>query len=86
MFDILKKKNSIKSSFKAIAARKYLTKTKYLGSWLPYTCIKGIWGVTIYLLSFLLTSLNDFPNPNLNIYIIIFIIDGYAASNETDNY
>lgn len=32
MFDILKKKNIIKSSYKAMAARKYLTKTKYLGS------------------------------------------------------
>lgn len=32
LIDILKKKNIIKSSFKAMAALKYQTKTKYLGS------------------------------------------------------
>lgn len=76
MFDILKKKNIIKSFFKVMVVCKYLIKIKYLGSWFLYICIKGIWGVIIYFLLFFLMSLNDFFNLNFNIYIIIFIIDG----------
>lgn len=90
MFDILKKKNIIKSSFKAMAARKYQTKTKYLGSWFPYTCIKeyGVWLSIFY--HFFLRVWMIFPVQIL-IFTLLYSLLTVSfvkceASNETDNY